>query len=188
MTSSERMIDRWFPVAAVDAACGTPAGSGRVEKAIFSWFASRPIAQARGATITSLLMYDNAYKSIIDNAIRLDDRDAVFNIADAVHKTYGGRPPIVLDMFSGRGIIPLEAARAGAISLGTDLSPVATLAGRLLADYPARDWNSEAPLPFASGKGARLDFATDGQKKLVADVEVFLEEVGQRVARRVEKY
>ena len=42
--------------------------------------------------------------------------------------------PVVLDMFSGRGIIPLEAARAGATAVGTDLSPVATLAGRLLAE------------------------------------------------------
>ena len=45
-TSTTRMIDRWFPVAAVDEACGTPMGSGRIEKAVFTWFASRPIAQA----------------------------------------------------------------------------------------------------------------------------------------------
>ena len=33
--SHARLIDRWFPVAAVDEACGTPAGSGLTEKAIF---------------------------------------------------------------------------------------------------------------------------------------------------------
>lgn len=48
----ERMIDTWFPCADVDAAVGTPAGSGRSEKALFTWFASRPIAQARAATLT----------------------------------------------------------------------------------------------------------------------------------------
>ena len=53
-------------------------------------------------------------------------------------------------MFSGRAIIPLEAARAGASAIGIDLSPVATLAGRLLADYPMRDWSSEPPLPFSN--------------------------------------
>ena len=53
--ANARLIDRWFPVAAVDAACGTPTGSGRVEKAIFTWFASRPIAQARAAALTALL-------------------------------------------------------------------------------------------------------------------------------------
>ena len=51
-------------------------------------------------------------------------------------------------MFSGRGIIPLEAARLGATAVGTDLSPVATLGGRLLADYAFRDWSGEPPLPF----------------------------------------
>ena len=66
------------------------------------------------------------------------------------HHTYDGKAPVVLDMFSGRAIIPLEAARAGASSIGIDLSPVATLAGRLLADYPARDWSSEPPLPFSN--------------------------------------
>ena len=50
--TNARLIDRWFPVAAVDEACGTPAGSGRIEKAIFTWFASRPIAQARAAALT----------------------------------------------------------------------------------------------------------------------------------------
>ena len=56
--TNARMIGRWFPVAAVDEACRTPAGSGRVEKAIFTWFASRPIAQARAAVLTALLPDD----------------------------------------------------------------------------------------------------------------------------------
>lgn len=41
---SSRLIDHWFPCADVDAAVGTTAGSGRSEKALFTWFASRPIA------------------------------------------------------------------------------------------------------------------------------------------------
>ena len=50
-----RLIDTWFPCPEVDAAVGTPAGSGRSEKALFTWFASRPIAQARAAVLCSLL-------------------------------------------------------------------------------------------------------------------------------------
>src|SRR5438270_36904 len=53
-----RLIERWFPVAAVDEACGTTAGSGQSEKAIFTWFASRPIAQARAAVLCSLRVAD----------------------------------------------------------------------------------------------------------------------------------
>ena len=54
----------------------------------------------------------------------------------------------ILDPFSGRAMIPLEAARLGVKAYGIDYSPVATLAGKLLADYPLRDWSSEPPLPF----------------------------------------
>jgi len=50
-----RLIDQWFPCPAVDEAVTTPAGSGRSEKALFTWFASRPIAQARAAVLTTLL-------------------------------------------------------------------------------------------------------------------------------------
>ena len=78
---------------------------------------------------------------------------------------YQGKPPMVLDMFSGRGIIPLEAARAGATAVGIDVSPVATLAGRLLADYPARDWSAEPHLPFAATT-AVTDLALDSVQAL----------------------
>src|ERR1700732_4202025 len=103
-----RMIDRWFPVAAVDEACRSPEGSGRVEKAIFTWFASRPIAQARAAALTSLLPDDASLKPLIEMAILRGDRDTVDKLAQRVLSAYGGKAPVLLDMFSGRAIIPLE--------------------------------------------------------------------------------
>ena len=123
-TPNTRMIDRWFPVAAVDEACGTPTGSGRIEKAIFTWFASRPIAQARAAALTSLLPDDPALKSLIEAAIRHGEKTSIAKLAEHVVGTYGGRFPVVLDMFSGRAIIPLEAARAGANAIGKCLSKI----------------------------------------------------------------
>lgn len=186
--TSSRMIDRWFPVAAVDEACGTPTGSGRVEKAIFTWFASRPIAQARAAALTSLLPADSALKPMIDTAIRHEDPSTMDKLSEQVVATYGGKPPVVLDMFSGRAIIPLEAARAGAIAIGIDLSPVATLAGRLLADYPARDWSSEPPLPFSIPENDGVLDLPNGRNRLVRDVEAVLGEIGGRIAERMSAY
>jgi len=183
-----RMIDRWFPVSAVDEACGTPTGSGRVEKAIFTWFASRPIAQARAAVLTSLLPDAPELKSLIDLAVRRGDRDAMGKLVDCVVKTYGGQAPVVLDMFSGRGIIPLEAGRAGANSIGIDLSPVATLAGRLLADYPARDWSAEPAIPFRTRGDTGLDLGPDVSGRLVFDVTSVLAEIGRRVAVAMEPH
>jgi len=184
--SQERLIDRWFPVSAVDEACGTPAGSGLTEKALFTWFASRPIAQARAAALTSLLPDDPSLKPLVEAAVRLGMKDTMKDLAERVVINHDGRAPSVLDMFSGRGIIPLEAARAGARAIGTDLSPVATLAGRLLADYPARDWSAEPLLPFRREGDETLPVDLDGgANRLVHDIAVLLSEVGRRVAQRV---
>lgn len=187
-STESRLIDRWFPVAAVDDACQTSVGSGRVENAIFTWFASRPIAQARAAVLTALLPDDPALKPTVETAIRTGDRSSLSLLADRIKNHYGGTAPIVLDIFSGRGIIPLEAARAGATATAIDLSPVATLAGRLLADYPARDWSSEPPLPFSHDDEISLDLKTSSGDRLARDVETVLVRVGRRVAERTAQY
>jgi len=143
-----RLIDTWFPCPEVDKAVGTPAGSGLSEKALFTWFASRPIAQARAAVLCSLLADTPENRFDIQSAVTKGEKAAMLRLRTRIAEQYGAKPPVVLDIFSGRGIISLEATRAGATAIGTDLSPVATLAGRLLADYPLRDWSAEPPLPF----------------------------------------
>lgn len=100
----------------------------------------------------------------------------------------------------------MEAARLGVTAVGTDLSPLACLAGRLLADYPLRDWSGEVALPFnnaeeepsqsASSESEQqqlnsTDGATvktvipDSEPRLLRDVRTVLGEVNQRVARQV---
>ena len=187
-TVNPRIIDAWFPCAAVDDACGGPAGSGKNEKAIFTWFASRPIAQARAAVATALLGDQPGIRPVIDAAVR-GDRDAIGKLAGAVGASYPEGRPVVLDVFSGRGILPLEAARLGATAVGLDLSPVATLAGRILADYPLRDWSEEPPLPWTLDTTAEAPlFETGSRPRLIADLEVFLGEVGRCVTAAVEPY
>ena len=180
-----RLIDRWFPVTAVDEACRTPVGSGRVEKAIFTWFASRPIAQARAAALTALLPDDDSLKPLVESAVRTGSSADMDTLAARVVDHNAGNPPVVLDMFSGRGIIPLEAARAGAKAVGIDLSPVATLAGRLLADYPSRDWSCEPPLPFTKVDDGALNIKPAQRYRLVSDVGAVLDEIDRRVAERM---
>ncbi|WP_199753270.1 hypothetical protein, partial [Actinoplanes sp. ATCC 53533] len=181
MTSeSRKIIDAWFPCGAVDEACGNSSGSGQNEKAIFTWFASRPIAQARAAVATALLPDRPDTRNLIDAAIR-GDGGAIEKLADVVSTHYPDGRPVVLDVFSGRGIIALEAARLGATAVGLDLSPVATLAGRILADYPVRDWSLEPPLPWISETAPEAGlFDADSRPRLIADLDVFLAEVGRR--------
>jgi hypothetical protein len=71
-------------------------GSGLTEKAIFTWFASRPIAQARAAALTSLLPNDPAVKPLIDAAVRDADHEAIRKLAKQVLAAYGGNLPVVL--------------------------------------------------------------------------------------------
>lgn len=187
-SAHQKMIDSWFPCGAVDYACGNPAGSGKNEKAIFTWFASRPIAQARAAVATALLPDTQELRHLVDACVR-GESGTTDKLAAAVDSHYPDNRPVVLDVFSGRGIIPLEAARLGATAVGLDLSPVATLAGRVLADYPLQDWSQELPLPWTIDleNGTSL-FHIDDQPRLVADLELFLTEVGRRMRAAVEPY
>lgn len=185
MTAQPKMIDDWFPCAAVDQAVGTPEGSGLSEKAIFTWFASRPIAQARGAVLAALLPDKEELRPVVNRAIR-GDRAALHELGTLVTDSYPARRPVVLDPFSGRGIIALEVARIGGTAVGTDLSPLATLAGRLLADYPLRDWSSEPALPLASGEAPRR--LVDGEPRLLADLRVVLQVIGERVRSKMAQH
>lgn len=178
-----RMIERWFPCAEVGEASRQGWGSGHSEKALFTWFATRPLAQAKAAVLTSLLPWPDEP----DEQGRLQDlvRDSLTTAGGAQkelreeldrHYPDGAS---MLDPFSGRAVIPLEAARLGIDAWGIEYSPVATLAGRLLADYPLGDWSSEPPLPFG--------FPT-GLDRLVSDVEATLEEVGDRWERSMAEF
>ena len=187
-TDNQRLIDAWFPCAAVDEACGNPTGSGKNEKAIFTWFASRPIAQARAAVAAALLRDETGIRQLVDAAVR-GDRGAIDKLAETVDAQYPDGRPVVLDVFSGRGILSLEASRLGARAVGVDLSPVATLAGRILADYPLRDWSAEPSLPWvAEHSDDALPFETDDTPRLIGDLELFLAEVGRRMQEAVEPY
>ena len=84
----------------------------------------------------------------------------------------------VLDSFSGRAMIPLEAARLGVKAWGIDYSPVATLAGTLLADHPMRDWSDEPPLPFDGYDDT--DIGNIGIPRLLRDVRFVLDLIGNR--------
>lgn len=179
-----RVIDRWFPCAVVDEACQKPTGSGRNEKAVFVWFASRPIAQARAAVAAALLKDSPEARTHIEAAVRGDDT-SLQAISRLIREQYPENRPTVLDPFSGRGIIPLEAARFGANVVGIDLSPVATLAGRVLADYPMRDWSGETPLLARPADGL---WDNASRARFAVEAEEFVARVGEKVRNLAAPY
>ena len=188
MTTRPRMIERWFPCEQVSASSDKGWGSGNSEANLFTWFAKRPLAQAKAAVITSLLPWpdDPAEQQRLQKLVREafpepDDRggrDAKYaELAEELARHYPDGATM-LDPFSGRAMIPLEAARLGMKAIGIDYSPVATLAGKLLADYPLRSWDDEPPLPF-DGYEAN-DLSQVGKPRLLRDVEFVLDLIGDR--------
>ena len=200
MTTRPRMIERWFPCEEVSKNSKRGWGSGNSEANLFTWFAKRPLAQAKAAVLTSLLPWPESaaeqrrlqalVRSAFPEPTSTGGRDASnAEIAAELQKHYpnGAR---MLDPFSGRAMIPLEAARLGVSATAIDYSPVATLAGKLLADYPIRKWDNEPPLPFgkpASDPG-QLDLKTRHVPRLLRDVETVLGTVGDRYLAAMEEF
>jgi putative DNA methylase len=181
-----RMIERWFPCSEVSTASKGGWGSGKSEKALFTWFAARPLAQARAGVLTSLLPWpdDEAEQRRLQGLVRraLEGRDAAHQEVVAELNRHYPEGARVLDPFAGRAIIPLEAARVGARAEGIDYSPVATTGGRLLAEYPLRDWDDEPDLPFS-------DYTINPLvSRLHQDVELVLDEVADRYEAAMRKY
>lgn len=117
-----------------------------------TWFAKRPTAQAKAATICSLLPWpdDPAEQQRLQQLVR-DAMEGRFAAVDALNKEIVASHPTpvsTLDPFSGRGMLPLETARLGLPAYAIDYSPVAVLASRLLTDFPFRNWENEPALPL----------------------------------------
>lgn len=183
-----RMIERWFPTAEVSANSGSGWGSGNAEVGVMTWFAKRPTAQAKAATICSLLPWPDepAEQARLQQLVR-DAMQGRFErgaeLRAEILKANAGDVS-TLDPFSGRALIPLETARLGLKAHAIDYSPVAVLASRLLADYPCRDWSAEPPLPYDTDSD-KLDLTTE---RLVGDVQTVIEEVGRRFREKLRPY
>ncbi|WP_419862871.1 DUF1156 domain-containing protein [Candidatus Poriferisodalis sp.] len=178
-----RMIERWFPCAEVTANSKKGWGSGRTEKTLFPWFAARPSAQAKAAVTCSLLPWpdDEDEQERLCDLVRasMTGHDAMHDEMVAELSEHYPDGASVLDPFSGRAMIPLEAARLGIKAYGTDYSPVATLAGKLLADYPLRDWSNEPPLPFDGYPEHAMRYP-EPHLRLLCDVEFLVKSIGDR--------
>lgn len=187
---SVRMIERWFPCAEVSEQSARGWGRGFAEKSLFTWFASRPLAQAKAAVICSLLPWPDEpqererLKELVRRA--MTDYDAANReLRDELAKHYPNGAKLC-DPFSGRAMIPLEAARLGVQAWGIDYSPVATLAGMLLADWPLRDWDNEPDLPFDGYQEHKTKHFTE--PRLLRDVRFILDLVGDRYEQAMDEF
>ena len=185
-----RMIERWFPCAEVSKYSAKGWGSGFAEKSLFTWFASRPLAQAKAAVICSLLLWPEGepeqerLKKLVREAMEgYDANNSKLRKELAKHYPNGAK---MCDPFSGRAMIPLEAARLGIQAWGIDYSPVATLAGKLLADYPLRDWDNEPDLSFEGYQQYKTEYFVE--PRLLRDVRFVLDYVGEQYQAEMDEF
>ncbi|MFB4271352.1 hypothetical protein [Nonomuraea sp. GTA35] len=175
-----RMIERWFPCAEVSANSDSGWGSGKTEASLFTWFAKRPTAQAKAAVICSLLPWpdNDAEQKRLQDLVRqaMTGRYAAWDELRREIIAANGSDVSVADPFSGRGMIPLEAARLNIRAFAVDYSPVAVLASEILTSYPFYAWDKESPLRF----GELPDALYETRPRLVRDVEAVFAEVGRR--------
>ncbi|MGC4939308.1 hypothetical protein [Kribbella sp. DT2] len=178
-----RMIERWFPSAEVSENSSKGWGSGNSEISLFMWFAKRPTAQAKAATICSLLPWpdDDREQKRLQELVRgaMAGRYAAWGQLQAEIQLANPQGATTLDPFSGRGMIPLESARLGVPSSALDYSPMAVLASHLLTSAPFEDWSNEPPLPFGEGSAGVLAFPKD---RLLSDLATLFAEVQTRHA------
>jgi len=182
-----RMIERWFPGAEVSANSATGWGSGNTERNLFPWFAARPTAQAKAAVLCSLLPWpdDPSEQIRLQELVRsaMTGRYSAWTELRAELSRTDHPAAGILDPFSGRGMIPLEAARLGMPSHAIDYSPVAVLATHLLTEFPFRNWDLEPTLPFVR----QSEKLYDERPRLLRDVEALLAEIGVRWTRRLDR-
>lgn len=193
-----RMIERWFPCTEVSDACSDSWGSGNTESSLWVWFAKRPVAQAKAAVLTSLLPWPESeaeqreLQNLVRDALKGHTAKAK-EIQEILEKEYG-RVPRVLDPFSGRAMIPLEAGRLQAEAFGIDYSPFAALGGSLLAELAFQDWDKEPALPFKSEADSEREgetlplYGNDDDDRIVTDVRNFLAEVGKRFREYMDEF
>ncbi|KJK51673.1 DNA methyltransferase [Lentzea aerocolonigenes] len=176
-----RMIERWFPSAEVSANSDKGWGSGNSEISLFMWFAKRPTAQAKAATICSLLPWpdDVAEQERLQELVRsaMTGRYAAWTELRAEIAKSNPEGATTLDPFSGRGMIPLESARLEVQASAMDYSPVAVLASHLLTSAPFEDWNDEPELPFAP---VTEYLVTAGADRLLSDLNTLFAEIKNR--------
>lgn len=104
---------------------------------------------------------------------------------ELISAAHRGRPPRVLDPFSGGGSIPLEAGRLGAEPIANDFNPVAYLTLRATCEFPQRYGHSGRRVVRVEELGKPIDRELTVDNVLVYDVERWVKWILDRAKERI---
>lgn len=168
------------------------------------WWARRPLAACRAVLFASIVDDPSSRPDlfpteaeqhaererlfrIIERLIRWENstNEDVLNEARAeIAKATDGKPPAVLDPFSGGGSIPLEAQRLGLETYASDLNPVAALITEALIQTPL-GFAESAPVNPAARQKLAHTASWDGAQGLADDVRYYGAQIRKRVRESV---
>lgn len=158
--NDKRFIEESFPVKEVseESAREKNIRHGHIS-AVHVWWARRPLASSRATSYAALIPAPKneteweKKKQFIINLSKWENSNNRYLIEKArkdILEANGGKPPKVLDPFSGGGAIPLEALRLGCEAYAGEYNPVASLILKCTLEYPqkygkpkekSKDWN-----------------------------------------------
>lgn len=148
VSMDKRFIEESFPVKEVSEISAKEKNirDGNIST-LHIWWARRPLASSRATNYAALipapkndLEWVKKRNFIIDlskmeNSL---DQKIINKAKQDILEANGGKPPKVLDPFSGGGSIPLEALRLGCESYANDYNPVAVLIEKCTLEYPQK--------------------------------------------------
>jgi putative DNA methylase len=197
-TYRKKLIEVALPLAAINAASGAEKliHVGTTSN-VHAWWAPRPLAACRAIIFASLVddpgehmappEADRERQRLFDLIQRLVQWDAnndprlLAEIRHEIAANTGGRRVTVVDPFSGRGTIPVEALRLGLDAVGFDLNPVAVSISKALVEVP-RVVSGHASIMRAVGQ---VDSSGDGFENFKHDLKELAGRILKDVSSRV---
>ncbi len=148
MVDDKRFIEVSFPVKEISEISAKEKNirHGHIST-LHIWWARRPLASSRATNYAALVPtpstpeeWDRIRQFIIDlskweNSLK---HHIIEKARKDILKANGGKPPRVLDPFSGGGSIPLEALRLGCEAHAVEYNPVAVLILKCTLEYPQK--------------------------------------------------
>lgn len=146
VNDDKRLIEDYLPINALNAIAAKEKKHPKHYVALVHyWPARRPITASRAAIYAALVAApkseeerEEAAKFVTQLAAYDVTPQSLARAVAEIRAHHGGRKPKVLDLFSGGGAIPLEAARLGCESHALEYNPVAHLIELCTLVYPQR--------------------------------------------------
>ncbi|MBU4502273.1 MAG: DUF1156 domain-containing protein [Nanoarchaeota archaeon] len=149
--TDKRFIEESFPVkeVSIESAKEKNIRRGHIST-LHIWWARKPLSCSRATNYAALIPFtknkgdwEKKRKFIIElskweNSL---NKNLIEKARKDILEANGGKPPKVLDPFSGGGAIPLEALRLGCETYASDYNPVAVLIERCTLEYPQKYGN-----------------------------------------------